>query len=276
MIVFSPEKHALGREAELAAEQLALGVTALGRADHAQKGLYNQAFFALSIGFERLGKLILVADHAIENGGLWLTDNELRNVGHDISALFDAAEPIALKRLADDSWAVRPALPIHSAIVACLSEFAKRTRYYNLASLAGGKAAQMSEPIEAWWTEIGMPILEQHYSDKQRAKDAAQGKMMSLLLSSHTRVMHHDESGQTISNIDAMMIRAGATQVVQKYGRLYVMQLIRWFSTIMMELSREGAYRHQIEPLLGLDEPFIMFCNEDRYLRTRKTWSIYR
>ena len=51
MTAFSPEWHALGREAELAGEQLALGVTALGRANHAQQGLYTQAFFALSIGF---------------------------------------------------------------------------------------------------------------------------------------------------------------------------------------------------------------------------------
>ena len=100
MTAFSHEWHALGREAELAAEHLALGALRLGAPNHAHKGLYNQAFFALSIGFERLGKLILVADHAIETGGSWLTDDELRSAGHDISALFDAAELIARKRCA--------------------------------------------------------------------------------------------------------------------------------------------------------------------------------
>jgi hypothetical protein len=44
-----PEWHALDREAELAAEQIASGITALGRANHAQKGYYTQAFFGLSI-----------------------------------------------------------------------------------------------------------------------------------------------------------------------------------------------------------------------------------
>ena len=150
MTAFSHEWHALGREAELAAEHLALGVTALGRANHAHKGLYNQTFFALSVGFERLGKLVLVADRAIETGGSWLTDDELRSAGHDILALFDAAELIVRKRCASDSWAVRPALPIHSAIAVRLSEFAKRTRYYSLACLSGETATQMREPIEAW------------------------------------------------------------------------------------------------------------------------------
>ena len=82
-----------------------------------------------------------------------------------------------------------------------MSEFAKRTRYYNLACLSGGTATQMREPIEAWWAEIGTPILEQHYNDKQQAKDAVQGKIMSALLSPHTHVIQHDEASQTISNI---------------------------------------------------------------------------
>ena len=73
-----------------------------------------------------------------------------------------------------------------------------------------------------------------------------------------------------------MMTRAGATRIVQKYGRLYVMQLIRWLSMIIWELSHKGAYELRIEALLGLDEPFRIFCNEDRYLIGRKTWSIYR
>jgi hypothetical protein len=45
-MTFPLEWHTLGREAELAAEQLAIGVTALGRANHTQMGLYHQAFFA--------------------------------------------------------------------------------------------------------------------------------------------------------------------------------------------------------------------------------------
>ena len=41
---FSPEWHALGREAELAAEMIASGVTSLGKARFDQDGLYSMAF----------------------------------------------------------------------------------------------------------------------------------------------------------------------------------------------------------------------------------------
>jgi hypothetical protein len=100
--------------------------------------------------------------------------------------------------------------------------------------------------------------------------------MMSALLSPHTFVAHHDEAGQPMVTIEAMMTRAGATRVVQKYGRLYVMQLIRWLSSIISDLSHKGAYEHGIDALLGLDEPFRMFRNEDRFFLGRETWSIYR
>ncbi len=96
-MTFPLEWHALGREAELAAEQLATGVTALGRANHSQKGLYHQALFALSIGFERLAKLIIVVDHAVENDGEWMTNQALKKISHDISALLDACELISKK-----------------------------------------------------------------------------------------------------------------------------------------------------------------------------------
>jgi hypothetical protein len=55
-MMFSPQWHAIDREGQLAAEQLASGVTILGRANHGLKGLYTQAFFALSIGIERLAR----------------------------------------------------------------------------------------------------------------------------------------------------------------------------------------------------------------------------
>ncbi|MGH6800523.1 MAG: hypothetical protein ACRECZ_03735 [Methylocella sp.] len=271
-MTFPPEWHALGREAELAAEQLAIGVTALGRANHAQKGLYNQAFFGLSIGFERLAKLILVADHAVENNGAWMTGQALKSIGHDISALLDVCEPISAKHLASKKWCERPNEPIHKAIVRTLSEFARLTRYYNLASLGGGTAANWREPIQAWWSDVGMPILDHHYSANQRAKDEAQAAMIGGLLSP-AFVLHHDEACQPMSSVEAMMVRAGSTRVIQKYGRLYVKQLIRWLSVIMREIISRGG---RIEPLFGLDEPFSIFRMEDRWLLSHKTWSIYR
>jgi hypothetical protein len=72
------------------------------------------------------------------------------------------------------------------------------------------------------------------------------------------------------------MQHAQSTAVVQRHGRLYVMQIARWLATVLAEIARDGAYRRQIDAFLALPEPFAMFLNDDAYLRGRKTWSIYR
>jgi hypothetical protein len=75
-----PRFQALCREAAIAAEQMAAGATLLGKAHSVQSGLYNQAFFSLSIGMERAGKLAFVLDHCFENGGSFPNDDQLQKV----------------------------------------------------------------------------------------------------------------------------------------------------------------------------------------------------
>jgi hypothetical protein len=65
-----PEARALMREAALVRHLLGSGATALGRASHGDKlGEYYTGFFGLSVGLERLAKLIMVTDHVIVHDG---------------------------------------------------------------------------------------------------------------------------------------------------------------------------------------------------------------
>src|ERR1700761_7007855 len=88
-----PEWHAIGRECALVRQLIGSGVTALGAANYANKrGEYYTAFFGLSVGLERLAKLIFVADYAISNGGRMPSQEAVRKFGHNLIALADAAE----------------------------------------------------------------------------------------------------------------------------------------------------------------------------------------
>jgi hypothetical protein len=275
-MAFPPEWHALGREAELAAEQIAGGITALGRADHIHTGLYTQAFFGLATGLERIAKLIVVGDYAIRNKGRFPDNDMLRAYGHDVRSLIDAVEPLASNYLSAVEWRERPSTSIHAGITDTLSEFGKLSRYYNLDLLSGGKAAQLPEPIRAWWERVGSPILDAHYKPRTRMKNESNAAMMEALVGSHTSVLHHNEKGEIIGTMEGLSRQAGATAIVQKFGRLYTLQLVRWLSTLIGTISTRGAYEERIKALRGLDEPFVIFRNTDAYLRDRKTWSIYR
>lgn len=269
--------HALGREAALAAEQLASGVTLLGKANHAQKGLYLQAFFGLSIGLERVAKLVVVADYAIENHGRFPNNNDLkRRFGHEIDVLMNYCDQLSIKWRNGKNYSERPNLLIHKGIVETLTEFARLSRYYNLDLIIGRGSKQFPEPISAWWQRVGHPILQKHYTQRQREKDESQGKLIHALLGDVTFVLHHDEQEKRIDNLEAMMMKTGVTRIVQKYGRLYTFQIVRWLAFLISDLSLIGAYQHRIEPLLGLNEYFGIFMNNDSYIKKRKTWSIYQ
>jgi hypothetical protein len=262
------------REAQLAAGQICHGVTALGNANHAQTALYAQAFFGLSIGLERMGKLIFIADYAIKNDGRFPTDEkELRRFGHDLSVLLPNCEAIAKTLNPSRSYADRPISPINEAVAEVLTLFATKLRYYNLGHLAGTVGDQR-DPIALWWEKVGIPICQKHYTQRQRQKDEDWGDFLDQALGGSSVVVHTAEEGTSINSLSAMHRRAGATRVVQMYGRMYALQIVRWMGSTIFELSHTGAYEKRIEALLGMHEPFSIFHNEDHDLRRCKKWSI--
>lgn len=262
------------REAQLSAEQAAHGITLIGRANHAQTGFYIQAFFALSIGLERMGKLIFLADYAIRNNGTFATDQDLRKIGHDLGPLLNKCEDIATSLDQSRDYSLRPNDSIHQSIVEVISLFATKLRYYNLNHLSGSSQGQ-HDPVALWWKKVAIPICDLHYSERQRKRDMEEAKFMENLLGESSVILHSSETGDSINSIERLFRQAKATKVVQKYGRLYTMQIIRWLSSILFELSHTGAYELRIQSLLGIHEPFTIFFNDDSYFLGRKTWSIY-
>lgn len=274
-MTLSAEWFFLQREAQLAAEQIAIGVTVLGRANHAQPGLYSQAFFGLSIGLERLCKLVIIANHAINNQGHYPDNKVLKSVHHNLETGIAHCRKIADSVNATRHYADEPDTLIHKAIITTLSDFADKTRYYNLDFITGA-AGQRTDPIKTWWEKVAGPICTRHYTERQRRKDAENTALLTSLFGDNSAVLHFAEDGSMIREVQEFFGRAGTTAVVQKYGRLYTLQIIRWLATILYELSHSGAYCSRIEALLDLHDPFMIFCNDDWYLRRRKSWSIYK
>jgi hypothetical protein len=276
--MLSPQHLALNREAGIAAELIASGVTLLGRASYARTGLYGQAFFNLSIGFERTAKLIYIADYAIDNAGEFPSNDILKStIGHDLDQLFSHVEAVSTKRRYGKQFSERPHTDIHNGIVQTLNEFARNTRYYNLDLVTGGKAARNSrDPLVAWNDRVIQPIIEKHYKPARRKRIDKDAGIVSAMLADHTVVRFSDEAGSLMDTVYAASQRTGETEVATKWAPLYVLQLARWLSFLIDDLAQKGAYVYRIGALLGLEEHFAIFMNEDVYLKSRRTWSTYR
>lgn len=268
---------ALAREAGLAAEHMAIGVTALGRANHAQHAYYSVAFFALSTGLERTAKLVLLVDYALNNRGEFPLEKYFRKDGHNIKKLLGEVDSIAQRRdLIKQNYSL-PNDDIHNAIIDILTAFATNiTRYYNLDLVAGNsKSPKRDDPMNEWYVRVTLATIEKHYPMKRRQEHEKNAEIMEQLFSDHALVRQHAETGDPISSLYEASTHGAAVEYSIKYVRVYVMQIIRFVSCVLMELGYLSQIS-QFEDVPYFADFFALFNNEDKYFKQRKTWSIYK
>ena len=272
----TPIWQAFSREAALAAEHLATGATLIGNADANHHGIFNQAFFSLSIGVERAAKLAFILDHAITHDGTFPTNDMLKKYCHNLRRLLDKMDEIASQHHEQcDADLALPNTEIHRGIIETLSDFARITRYYNLGYLVGVDAPTMKEPIEAWHDRVGKPILAKHYSNSRRNKDAERADTVDRAVGDTALVHLSSESGDFIGTVEALESNAAQVRVTQRYARMYTLQIARFLAMLISDLRHE-AFMKGMTDIPDLSEFFAIFFNDDDYFRSRKTWSIYR
>jgi hypothetical protein len=272
-----PEWHALGREASLVSQLIASGVTALGRANYADElGEYYTAFFGLSIGIERLAKLILVADYAIEHGGTLPDQTVVRKFGHKLTALIEKADQIAIKHGLTLEFP-KPAHPICWGVVECLDAFAdaSKGRYANFEAIGNPTFDSDNEPVNRWWTKVVEPILDKHYRCKSAEAGVRQwAATVQAVIGSSSIVRHINEQGVKMTNIATASERTGQTKWARKYGRFYTLTVVRWLSNIFDGLIDEAAYGKRISALFGHNEMFQTYLVPNSFLLSYQRWPL--
>lgn len=269
--------HALRRECALVRDLIGSGVTALGRANYANGlGEYYNAFFGLSIGIERLTKLIVIADYIIRNDGKMPDEKLIRDFGHDLIRLVDHASKVQSAHDIKLHYR-KPTSEITNQILICLDAFAdaKRGRYANFAPLGNPNITQDFEPIRIWWTEVASRILKEHYYGKlAQRRVEANAAVIDSLIGEVTLVRHINESGQFMNDVYSASRRTGESALVQKFGRYYSLSIVRYLSEIFKEMSYKGGYEMKLNVIFGLYEYFNCYVVDDYYLKNRKIWPI--
>lgn len=271
-----PEWHALGREAALVRHLIGSGATALGRANYAdQMGEYYTAFFGLSVGLERLAKLILVADYAINNNSRMPEEKEVRKFGHRLLDLANAVDEVAKTRELGLRY-TRPDTQISRKILECLDAFAdaRRGRYANFASLDEPNLSS-EEPIGKWWDEVAEAILHQHYYGKSSQRRVeANAEVIDYFMSPISMVRQTDENGRMMQDVKSASIRTGQNKIVQRLGRYYALTITRWLSDVLSEIARTACHQHNVEGFFGIEEYFYTYTVDDSFLKSRKVWPL--
>jgi hypothetical protein len=267
----SPERCALLREAALVRHLLGSGATALGRANYASGfGEYYTAFFGLSIGLERLAKLILVADYAISNNGQMPPEEVVRSYGHELARLMDAVDAAITKHVVNLDYE-RPNNPICIKIVECLGDFAdaRRGRYANFATL-GDPSLGNEEPVRLWWDKVAVLILKERYFGKgEQERAEAQASLVGQMISPAC-VSYTSESGDLIRDVESASILSAQNYTVQRWGRYYALTIVRWLADAFSKMASKACHTY----FFGVWEYFQTYTLGDSLLKRYKIWPL--
>lgn len=271
------EWHSLRREATLVSQLIGVGATAIGQASYASGlGNYYTAFFSLSVGIERLAKLVLVADHILENNGQSPQQAAVKAYGHNLEKLADAAYLVSTKRELKLEYQ-RPTDAVSVAVFNCLDGFANASkgRYANFSALGNPSYNAADEPVAKWWREVVEPILAKHYRGKRAESGVkTRAQIIDALIGDKTSVLHFDEGENKMSDVATASERTGQTVYAQKYGRFYTLSIARWLMEVFSEMTRTSGYQSGFEALFGHYEFFGTYLNDDSFLLTRKRWPL--
>ena len=271
-----PEWHFIRQEAMLVRHLIGAGATATGQANYAnKKGEYYRAFFELSVGMERLAKLILVVDYALTHAGKLPDEKHVRQFGHDLKSLFAAVEKVSTTRALKLRYP-RPTDPVATTIIENLDAFAdaKRGRYANFGALANPQTAQ-HEPVAKWWNEVAETILlNRYYGKPVQAQVEGNAQAVNQILGAHSAVLHTSETREHITDLELSSRRAGQTKVVQRWSRYHSLTVARWLSDVYCEIAWDAAYTHGMDAFFGSWEFFYTYRVDDDLLSTRKIWPL--
>lgn len=251
MEYFNENEKMLLLEANLALATLADGLDTLKNANMYQKGLYYQAFFSLSIGIERILKLIIIEKYRIENEGRMPDNKLIKDKGHHLYKMIEEITPELLKD------------KINNKVINFLDIFAQKTRYYNLDILTG-KQYKFIHPIQEW-NKIEEEIIEEY---NVKIKQISNKEILTTLMNQCYDVMYLDNSLQTINSSMDIIQELEKRKTMQEYDVLVLYKIIKKLIGILSQLEKEN----NLYPYLWELFDFFRGNHTDKEIREKEMW----
>lgn len=251
--MFTDKERNLANEANLTASLLGNGLNALRKADLYNKGLYYQAFFSLSIGIERLLKIIIINEYRVNHEGAFPTDINPRKFGHDLIKL---CEYIGI-RFENN--------PLHVKIIGFLNDFAKRSRYYNIDSMMN-TSIEYEDPLSDWYL-LSQDIL--NFSKK--TKNISNKEELANIIDSISLVKFHDLQGNEITNAMGVLQEYESRDIIQSYSVQFVFEIIKKLVNRIKRLEKQKYMMPVLSEFFGLYNDYW----KPYEIRRKKDWIKY-
>lgn len=235
------------------------------------KAAFYSGFFNTSIAFERIMKLIVVANHMLQNSFNSPTKNILKTYDHDLVSLYESSVSAAVS--AGVEGVNMPTLgSIENQILEFLSEFAKSARYYNLDSLA--TTPSISKDPLAEWEIILKRVLSQDVPKAKMQTLLAQAQQMHDLVAGNVMAIQHGMDGKLLSLPEVFSIPV-IHQLATSHVMVRVFNLLTPLLETISELGDQTFYGspQSAGPQAPLfKEFFVHFGGSPAEIRRKKRW----
>lgn len=252
-MLFTEKEQLLANEAHLTRSMLISGLNSLRRANIILKGEYYQAFFSLSIGFERMLKIIYIREYQSKYEGLFPSGNELKKLSHNLVELWDYIDMDKLEG-------------IHKDILQFLDSFAGYARYYNLDIIMDkdGKNKECGDVLKNW-ASIQRNIL--NASGKESNLSTNQCQFAKIMDGTCVTLMHNLE-GEELSSVSRLMEEEKNSDIIQGYSVQYIFEIIK-IMYYRIDKIEKVDYRMPV-----LTEFFDFFIDywKPYQIRNKKNW----
>jgi hypothetical protein len=251
--------QAMFREIGICAHLIGSGLTTIRKANFVEHWNYGSSFFQLTIGIERLGKLILIRKFQRINNGRFPDNNYIRKFSHNISELIDEIIKDSIPKFIGKNAIV-------DSIIKFFSDFARSVRYFNLDSIT--KEVSKDHDPMLQWKLIQDKIVELHY--KKREFSSTDNLLINSI-EENAIFLHNDLDGKAINSASDYFNKCKTVDVVQKYSVFYIYNLIK---DIIRVIHEEECLFYTM-PVMS--EFFPLFYEKSltkQKILNRKKWNI--
>ena len=231
---------------------LSEGLTALRNANIHDIGQYYIAFFQLSIGLERLMKVIIILEYAATHDLTFPTTALLRGLGHDLHELVAGVQRIQA------SWPSHPlsfliSSTIEWEILDHLNEFAKGARYFNLDRITAHTSRV--DPLRRWKFILERIIATEH-SVHEPGIAAAQSTIMCAASQCLNPLSSQEEQVRAWQQYfeNGQMYEQGAG-----YATYRVLRILDGLREVLYEVTSAA---HAMANCMGIKDACVPFMTE--------------
>ena len=230
------------KEAGLASTCIGQGLTILRKANFVNKWNYYQAFFLLTIGIERLLKIIIITKFRVDNNGSFPNDSFLKHLGHDLKKLIALVETYNI----DKNEAEYITDDVQLCMIEFFTKFAKGNRYYNIDALTGTE--KQSDPLSDWKN------IQEKIKLKHGLTSDPLPRNFGDFVNSFAFFIQYDEDGNLITDAENFYKDNNILDKLQGWSIFHVWKIIQ----VLVDKLRYFEYKFSLFPYLREFFPYFI------------------